>query len=143
MAVEDNAEEIPDFTLEPVRRGPYVGHRRDARIVRVEADLEAEPRAIRDRDEDVHELEARLGRPVVGGGELREQTEREVGSIAQRARDVGQRVARRVDDRLQIDRRRALELRTGNRLLQRSKKRVGVHYASFCRSIFRWSWTMP
>ena len=99
--------------------------------------------------EEVDELEARLARVIVDGGQLGEQGVAQIRPIAKRARHRRQIVARHVDGRLQVDGGRGLESRTGNLLLQRGDERGGirrvrhVHQVSFCCAIFRWSCTMP
>ena len=99
-----------------------------------------------ERDEQVDELEARLARPEVDGGQLGEQSEAQIRPIAQRARHRRQIVARHVDRRLQIDGRRRFELRR-RAPPPAARRRARWHrqsiYASFCCAIFRWSWTMP
>ena len=73
MAVEHDAEQVPDFALEPVGRRPDAADRRDVRVVAVQPHLHAQPQPVRDRDEEVDDLEARLARPEIDRGQLGEQ----------------------------------------------------------------------
>ena len=58
---------------------------------------------MRERDEYVDQLETRLARPEVGGGQLREQREPQLGPLAQHARRCRHGVARDVEGGMQID----------------------------------------
>src|SRR6185295_6497472 len=75
MAVEDDAEEIPHLALEPVRGRPDAAHRADVRVATGEPHLDADPRAAFEGDEDVHDLEPRIARPEIDGGQLGEEIE--------------------------------------------------------------------
>jgi hypothetical protein len=44
---------------------------------------------------------------------------------------------------LKIDGGRGLKPRRRHGFFERPYKGTGIHHASFCWAIFRWSWTMP
>ena len=95
-------------------------------------DLHAQAQAIGDRHENVDELVARLARPEIDGDDVREKSEGELASIAQRAQHRVRVVARHVDGRLRIDRRCRFDGRAWSGRLQQRGERVSVHQASFC-----------
>src|SRR5262245_44891031 len=99
VAVERDAEEIPYLPLEPVGRRPDVADRREMRVASVEADLQSKPRPVFERYQQIHDLEARLARPVIRGSQLRQQRKVQFRPLAQRTRHVRQVLARRIDRR--------------------------------------------
>jgi hypothetical protein len=96
-----------------------------------------------DGHQHVHELEAGLARPEIGGRHLGEKGIAQVGPVTKDQPDGGHIVSRHVERRLQIDAGRALEPRPRDCFLQQCDERGRIHYESFCCAIFRWSWTMP
>src|SRR4051812_36466955 len=143
MAIEHDAEEIPDLALEPIGSGPDSADRRDVRVGVGQPHFHADPPAVRERDEHVDQLEPRFARIVIRRGQLGEKGELQLLPVPEQARRRRYIVAPDIEGLVQIDGRYALEPGARQRFLQRRDDRVRLHYASFWRSIFRCSWTMP
>ena len=127
MPVEDDAEEVPDLALEPVRRRPDAGHRSHPRVASRQPHLHPQTRAVRDRHEDVHELEARLARPEVDSGQLRQKREAQIRLLGQHPRQSRPFVSRRIECGVQIHARHDPKLSGGYTLLKSRKERGGLH----------------
>ena len=113
-------------------------------IVAAQPHLQPQPQPVRDRHQDVDELEARLARPEIDRGQLGEQVERAArAGRAARARPPARRRATRRSS--SADRRSARSRSARRARLPAAMRRAwsASIYESFCWSIFRWSWTMP
>src|SRR5438093_2350423 len=144
VSVEDDAEEIPDFALEPVRSGPDTAYRRDVRVAAGDLDLDSHARSMRNRNQDVQELETGFARPEIDGDYVGQQLEPEVRVVAQLARDRHELVAQHQNRRVNVDARCGLDPNARHTSLDGCEEGGDVHlYASFCWAIFRWSWTIP
>ena len=144
MAVEHDAEQIPDFALEPVGRRPDAAHRRHVRVVAVQPHLQPQARR------DVRSRRGgRRARSAARAARNRRRSARRAGRSAapdDRAAPARPPADRRATRRSSSADRRRARLRTaapGTASCSNATSAVDVHYASFCCAIFRWSWTMP
>src|SRR6266568_104500 len=100
MAGELDAAEIEVLALVPVRGRPHRCHRRHARVLLGDLELEVEPGVARERGQAVDDLEARLARQVVHATEPRQHGEVELGVVAQEARNLDDALDRDVPARV-------------------------------------------
>src|SRR6266567_565777 len=77
MPVEDDAEEVEDLALVPVRRGEECGDAGHTGVVSREADLDPQPVAVRRRVQVIGDPEPGLAAQPVGGGHVRQEVERQ------------------------------------------------------------------
>src|SRR3954471_7314902 len=86
VAVEHDAEQIPHFALEPVGSRPDAADGRHVRVGVVQPYLDPDPPPVRERHQDVNQLEPRFARIEVGGGQLGEEVELQIVAVAQQPR---------------------------------------------------------
>ena len=141
MAVEHDAEQVPDFALEPVGGRPDVLTRSPRwRVVAVQRTFSAQPRPM---------LESRPGCRSASkrGSRGQKSTARQLGEQREAAARDGRAASRmtpgtssRERRPSSADRRSARSsLNAGQRFLQQRDERVESIYESFCWAIFRWS----
>ena len=129
MAVENDAEHVPHFPLEPPRGRPHALHGgHGARVGHTH--FEAQPQAVWHRQEVIDHLEARVPRQVVGGGHLDEHVEAERRGVAEHGADRHETIRRNVNRR-RIDTRTGLVGGTGYERTERINDCLSIHPRAF------------